>query len=203
MFDAHRDDPEGGAPALSSHPDRWISPEEYLDAERRAECKSEYLDGKVYALSGASRKHNLIVVNLVGELRQQLRGRPCEVYPSDMRLRVSETGLYTYPDVSVVCGEPRLEDRHADILLNPTVLIEVLSASTERYDRGRKAEHYRKIPSLEEYLLLSRTKARAERYRRQGEKDWLLTEIAGLDETVELASIGCRLALREVYDRVL
>jgi Uma2 family endonuclease len=203
MFSNDRDPPDGGAPAVSSRPDRWISPELYLEAERRAEHKSEYLDGRVSALSGASRRHNLIVVNLVRELSQQLRGRPCEVYGSDMRLKVSETGLYTYPDVTVVCGDPRLEDRHADVLLNPTLLVEVLSRTTEREDRGRKAEHYRRIPSLEEYLLVSQTAPHMERYRRHGEREWLLSEVDRLEATVELDSIGCRLVLAEVYERVL
>jgi Uma2 family endonuclease len=203
MFSNDRDPPDGGAPAVSSRPDRWISPELYLEAERRAEHKSEYLDGRVSALSGASRRHNLIVVNLVRELSQQLRGRPCEVYGSDMRLKVSETGLYTYPDVTVVCGDPRLEDRHADVLLNPTLLVEVLSRTTERHDRGRKAEHYRRIPSLQEYLLVSQTEPHVERYRRHGEREWLLSEVDGLEATVGLDSIGCRLVLAEVYERVL
>ena len=117
-------------------------------------------------MTGASRKHNLIVANLVLEIGRQLKGRPCEVYPSDMRLRVPATGLYKYPDVTVVCGAPELADEHMDILLNPTVLIEVLSDSTERYDRGRKAENYRRIDSLQEYLLVDQTQPRIERYRR-------------------------------------
>jgi Uma2 family endonuclease len=203
MFSNDRDPPDGGAPAVSSRPDRWISPEQYLEVERRAEYKSEYLDGRVYALSGASRTHNLIALNLASELSRQLRRRPCEVYASAMRLKVSETGLYTYPDVTVVCGEPRLEDRHADVLLNPTLLVEVLSRSTERHDRGRKAEHYRRIPSLQEYLLVSQTEPHVERYRRHGERDWLLSEVEGLEAAVELDSIGCRLVLAEVYERVL
>lgn len=203
MFSEDRDEPGNGAPTVSSRPEPWISPEQYLEAERRAETKSEYLNGQIFAMTGASRAHNLVVTNLVGELRTQLRGRPCEVYPSDMRVRVTETGLYTYPDVTVVCGEPRLEDEHADTLLNPTLLIEVLSESTQRYDRGRKAEHYRRIPSLEEYLLVDQTEPRVERYRRRGEREWLLTEVSGLGERIELDSIDGALALRDVYERVL
>jgi Uma2 family endonuclease len=187
---------------VSSSPAPWISPEEYLEAERRAETKSEYLAGQIFALAGASREHNLIVANLVVEIGRQLKGRPCEVYPSDMRLRVPATGLYTYPDVTVVCGAPQLEDQHRDILLNPTVLIEVLSDSTERYDRGRKAEHYRRIDSLQEYLLVDQKEPRIERYRRQAEREWMLTEVIGLEDDVELASIGCVLLLRDMYDRV-
>ena len=202
MFSRGPNDPTSGAPSVSSSPARWISPEEYLEAERRAETKSEYLGGQVFALAGASREHNLIEANLVMEIGRQLRGRPCEVYPSDMRLRVPATGLYTYPDVTVVCGGPQLEDEHRDILLNPTVLLEVLSVSTERYDRGRKAEHYRRIDSLQEYLLVDQKEPRIERYRRHGEREWMLTEVVGLEDDVDLASIGCRLDLRDVYDRV-
>lgn len=187
---------------MASRAETFISPEQYLEAERRAETKSEYLAGQVFAMGGASERHNLIVANLVAAIHAQLKGRPCRVYPSDMRLRVSETGLYTYPDVTVVCVSPQLEDANMDTLLNPTMLIEVLSDSTERYDRSRKAEHYRRIPSLEEYLLIAQDRPRIERYRRQGEREWLLSEAIGLDESIELASIEGVLALREVYERV-
>ena len=203
MFDSETHDSATGAPTVSSKPAPFITPEQYLEAERRAETKSEYYAGQVYAMAGASREHNLIVGNLVAELRGQLKGRPCEVYPSDMRLNVSVTGLYTYPDVTVVCGTPRLADQHKDILLNPTVLIEVLSDSTEAYDRGRKAEHYRRIESLQAYLLVSQATPRIEKYRRQGEREWILSEAIGIDEMIELPSIQCVLALREVYDRVV
>ncbi|MGH7460578.1 MAG: Uma2 family endonuclease [Longimicrobiales bacterium] len=179
-----------------------ITPAEYLDAERRAETKSEYFAGQVFAMAGASMEHNLIVANLVAGLHGQLKGRPCSVLPSDMRVHVP-TGLYTYPDVTVVCGKPQLEDEHLDTLLNPTVLIEVLSDSTERYDRGRKAEHYRQVESLQEYLLIAQHEARIERYRRQGEREWVLTEAIGLEESVTLASVDCVLDLHDVYDRVI
>jgi Uma2 family endonuclease len=178
-----------------------ITPAEYLEEERRAETKSEYFDGQVFAMSGASLRHNIIVANLVVELGRQLKDRPCTVLPSDMRLHVP-TGLYTYPDVTVVCGSPRLEDEHFDMLLNPTVLIEVLSNSTERYDRGRKAEHYRQIDSLREYLLVSQEEAHIERYLRQNKREWMLTEAIGFEENINLPSIDCVLALRDVYDRV-
>ena len=187
---------------MSSRPERWISPEDYLLAERQAETKSEYLDGQVFAMAGASRKHNLIVVNVLVALGGQLRGGPCEVYPSDMRVRVTATGLYTYPDVTVVCGTPELEDVHGDTLLNPTLLVEVLSDSTERTDRGRKAVHYRRLATLQEYLLVSQSEARIERYRRAGEGEWRLTEALALDDVLELDSIGCTLPLRDVYERV-
>jgi Uma2 family endonuclease len=196
------DEPVNGASTVSSRPEPWVSPEQYLEAERRAGTKSEYFAGQVFAMTGASRTHNLIVANLLMEIGRQLKGRDCEVYPSDMRLRIGATGLYTYPDVSVVCGPAQLEDEHRDTLLNPTALIEVLSTTTERDDRGRKAEHYRRIESLQEYLLVAQASPRIERYRRHGEREWILSESVSLEDSVELISIGCVLALRDVYDRV-
>lgn len=186
---------------MSSRPTPWISPEQYLVAERRSETKNEYYAGQVFPMPGASLEHNLIVANLVIEIGRQLKGGPCRVLPSDMRLR-APTGLYTYPDVTVMRGRPKLEDEHVDTLLNPTVVIEVLSRSTERYDRGRKAEHYRQIDSLEEYLLVGQNEPRIELYRRQGPRDWVLTEAIGLEESIELASVACVLALRDVYNAV-
>ena len=202
MFPGDGFDPRTGAPTVSSSSAPSISPERYLEAERRAETKSEYLAGQVFPMTGASLEHNLIVVNLILVIGTQLKGRPCQVLPSDMRLHIPATGLYTYPDVTVVCGTPELEDEHFDTLLNPTVVIEVLSPSTERWDRGRKAEHYRSIPSLQEYLLVSQDAPRIEQYRRHGEREWVLTDAIGTEDRVELASIGCVLALRDVYARV-
>jgi Uma2 family endonuclease len=202
MFSDERNLPDSGAPTLASKPERWITPEEYLEADRKAEFKSEYLDGQVFAMSGASRRHNLIVGKLIVALGVQLHGRPCEVYPSDMRLRVPETGLYTYPDVTVVCGTPELQDGHFDILLNPTVLVEVLSESTERTDRGRKSLHYRRIRSLAQYLLVSQDEPLVESYRRTGEAEWQLTEAVGVDASVTLDSIGCTVELSELYEGI-
>ena len=178
-----------------------LTPEEYLALERRAEFKSEYDSGYLNAMSGASREHNLIAGNTHRELSTQLRGRPCESYISDMRVRANATGLFSYPDVSVVCGEPRFLDKEVDTLLNPTVIIEVLSPSTEAYDRGRKFAHYRRLASLREYVLIAQDKVLVERFTRQGE-DWVLTELSRLDEILRLDSIGCAVPLREVYDRV-
>ena len=194
--------PPGPGAALLSKPEHWISPEEYLEAERRAETKSEYFSGQIYAMSGASLAHNRLVANLVIALGTQVGGGPCEVLPSGMRLRVPDTGLYTYPDVTLVCGDPKLEDAHKDILLNPVVLIEVLSDSTESYDRGRKFEHYRRVASLQEYVLVSQTEPRIEVYRRQTAREWLLKEAIGLEEGLEITSIHAVLALGEVYARV-
>jgi len=187
---------------MSSSAPSWVSPEQYLEAERRAETKSEYFAGQVFPMPGASLRHNQIVVNLVAGLHAALAGGECQVLPSDMRLKIPATGMYTYPDVTVVCGEPQLEDAHFDTLLNPTLLIEVLSESTERYDRGRKAEHYRSIASLQEYLLVSQQEPRIERYRRHSAHEWLLSEAIGTDGVVELSSIGCALPLRGIYGRV-
>src|SRR5436305_1067989 len=130
---------------MSSLAKQHYTADQYLALEREAEYKSEYINGEIYAMSGASREHNLIAVNLVRELSSQMRGRPCEVYGSDMRVKVAPTGMYTYPDVSVACNEPHFDDRQLDTLTNPTVIIEVLSPSTEAYDRGVKFLHYRKL----------------------------------------------------------
>ena len=180
----------------------YISPEEYLELERKAEYKSEYLHGEIFAMSGASREHNLVAGNMFGELRQQLKGRPCEAYQGDMRVKVTATGLYTYPDVVVVCGEPRFEDEKVDTLLNPTALIEVLSESTERYDRIAKTSYYRTIDSLAEHLLVAQDEVHLEQYSRQPDGQWLLSEYLTPDSVVNLPSIGCTLKLSDVYDRI-
>jgi Uma2 family endonuclease len=155
----------------------------------------------MFAMAGASREHTLIAGNVAGELRAQLKGRPCETYQSDMRVRVSESGLYTYPDVVVVCGERQFEDAEVDTLLNPTLIVEVLSESTEAYDRGDKFAHYRRLQSLQEYVMIAQDKVRVERYVRQG-SSWVLAEFSELDDTLHLASIECKVPLREIYDRV-
>jgi Uma2 family endonuclease len=187
---------------MSAVPKPYLTPQEYLARERRAETKSEYLRGEVFAMSGASRKHNLIATNVAGELRQRLRERPCEVYQGDMRVRVSPTGLYTYPDVTVVCGEPEFEDAEVDTLLNPKVLVEVLSPTTADYDRGGKFTHYRRLRSLHEYVLISQDRPLVEHYVRQGQDEWLLTEQSSLPDTLVLPSIQCQLPLSEIYLKV-
>ena len=187
---------------MSTQPTPRLTPAEYLTLERSAVIKGEYFDGEIFAMAGASRAHNLIVGNLVGELREQLRKGPCEVYPSDMRVKVDRTGLYTYPDVVVVCDEPQFEDEHGDTLLNPTLLIEVLSESTEKYDRGKKSSHYRQLPSLQEYLLVSQEEPHLEHYARQDNEHWLLTEATGLETRIELPALQATIELSEVYARV-
>lgn len=186
-------------PALSPPP---LTAKEYLAIERRAEIRSEYLDGEMFVMAGASIRHNAIVANLIGELRQKLKGRSCQVFPSDLRLHIPATGLYTYADVVVVCGEPRLEDDHLDTLLNPTLILEVLSPTSEAYDRGKKFEHYRSVESFVEYLLVSQDEPRIEQYLRQPAGRWLFTAVAGLEAALSLPSIQCELSLAEVYDKV-
>jgi Uma2 family endonuclease len=178
------------------------SPAEYLALERSAEHKSEYVDGLIYAMTGASRAHNLIAVNLAVELHRQLKDRPCEAYLADMRVKAATARSYRYPDIAVVCGQPEWEDLHFDTLLNPTVLIEILSPSTAANDRGPKFAEYQRIDSLREYLLVCQDQPRIERYARR-EAGWLLTVTEGLDATVALDAIGCVLDLREVYRKAL
>ena len=187
---------------MTSLPQPRYTPEEYLAIDRNSEQKNQYYAGEIFAMGGASERHNLIVTNLVRELSTQLKGRPCKVYPSGMRVKVSATGLYTYPDVTVVCGEARFEDDQQDTLRNPTVVIEVLSGSTEDYDRGRKFAQYRQIESLAEYVLIAQEKHHVERFRRQDNNQWLLSETNRLADTISLESIDCELALAEIYDKV-
>lgn len=181
--------------------ERTFTPEEYLLLERRAATKSEYFGGRIYAMAGASHKHVLIEGNVIRELGNRLKGRPCEVHTSNMRVRVRPTGRYTYPDVSVVRGKPEFEDAKLDTLLNPTVLIEVLSPSTEAYDRGEKFADYRRLPSLQEYVLISQDKVRVERFARRG-NFWVLSDLVSLDDVLRLDTIDCEVPLREIYDRV-
>lgn len=179
-----------------------LTPEDYLAIERSAEFKSEYFDGEIFAMTGASEPHNLVVTNATRELSVQLKKRPCKLYANDMRVKVDPTGLYTYPDLVVVCGKAQFDDTHFDTLLNPTLIIEVLSDSTEAYDRGRKFEHYRKLESLAEYVLIAQNRPHIESYRRQPDHHWLLTECDGLDSVLRLDSIDCAIVLAEIYDKI-
>ncbi len=187
---------------MSSLAKPYYTPAQYLAMEREAEYKSEYLHGEIFAMSGASRQHNLITTNVVREISSQLKGRPCETYSGDMRVKVSSGGLYTYPDVAAVCGESRFDDAQMDTLVNPNLIIEVLSPSTEAYDRGDKFAQYRTLETLTEYVLISQDKPRVERFLRQTDGDWLLSVANDLHDTVRLSSIGCTLALGEIYDKV-
>ncbi len=187
---------------MSLQPQSYLSPADYLVIERNAEFKSEYFNGEMFAMSGASEAHNIIVLNVGAEIRQHLKKRPCKVYANDMRVKISPTGLYTYPDLVVVCGQARFDDAHLDTLLNPTLIIEVLSDSTEADDRGRKFAHYRSLDSLAEYVLIAQDRPQVESYRRQPDQHWLLTESRSLESVLRQDSIDGDLALAEVYDKV-
>ena len=187
---------------MSTLPKNHITPEQYLEIERKAEFKSEYYQGEMFAMSGARRAHNLIATNTVGELYQQLLERPCEVYSSDMRVKVSSTGLYTYPDVVVVCGEPQFLDNEFDTLLNPKVLVEILSESTEAYDRIQKFELYGSLESLAEYVMVSSLRVRVERYTRQPDGTWNYCSKTSLEDAIDLKSVDCHLRLADLYERV-
>ena len=179
-----------------------LTPEECLEIERAAERKSEYYDGRMFAMPGANQAHNLLVASLVGELSQQLRSRRCEVYLCDMRVQVRPAGPYTYPDVIAVCGEPRFLDGETDTLLNPGLLVEVLSPSTEAYDRGRKFERYKAIESLREYLLVASDRVQADLYTRQPDGRWILTSADKPEDSLPLESVGASLAMSDLYEKV-
>ncbi len=188
---------------MSSQPQAsFVTRQDYLVSERAAEAKSEYYQGEVFSMGGASRRHNLIVANALVAIHDQLRQRKCEAYASDMRVKVEATGWYTYPDIVVVCDQPKFEDNAFDTLLNPSLLIEVLSPTTEAYDRGRKFEHYRKLPSLEQYVLISQDRCQLERFTRQTDGQWSLSEASDPNAMIELDAIDCRLKLSEVYNRL-
>jgi Uma2 family endonuclease len=187
---------------MSALPELNWTAQRYLEYERTSDERHEYLNGQIYALAGASANHNLIVGNVYASLHAQLRKRPCVTYPSDMRLKIKQTGLYTYPDISVVCGAPEFEDDKHDTLLNPILLIEVLSPSTENYDRGKKFQHYRTLESLHEFLLIAQDSYRVEHYVRQENDQWLLTDINQSDAVLELGSIDCKLVIAELYEKV-
>lgn len=174
---------------------------EYLAQERQSDDKSEYHQGEIVAMGGASRRHNLIAGNIFAAWHAQLKGRDCEIYKGDMRVRIDASDSYTYPDVVAVCGDPLFEDDQFDTLSNPTLIVEVLSKSTEAFDRGAKFARYRTIPSLTDYLLVSQESVRLEHFSRQQNGRWLLSESADLGDLLEFESIQCSLAVRDVYDK--
>jgi len=178
-----------------------FTPREYLGLETRAEIKHELVNGQIVAMAGKSPAHNRVAFNLTAALGQKLLGGPCQGFTSDQRVSVPETELYTYPDLSVVCGEPRYDPGDPETLVNPTLLAEVLSPSTGAWDRGGKFAHYRRLPSLQEYLMVAQDRHRVERYVRQVE-EWVLTEFSSPDDAVELSALGVQISLREIYDRV-
>ena len=183
---------------MATAPRPRYTPEEYLELERAAEYKSEYIDGEIYALAGGSRAHTTITWNIGGELRTQLRDQPCHGYATEMRVRITPARMYTYPDVVIVCGEEQFADDHGDTLLNPTVIFEVLSPSTEIYDRTYKFDHYTHLASLTDYVLVAQDQVRVEHYVRHGDQ-WLRAVISDLSASIHLASMDCTLALAEIY----
>lgn len=184
---------------MSTVSKRLLSPQEYLDRERQADFRSEFYGGEMFAMAGASWEHTLIKDNMAGETRAQLKDGPCRVLTSDLRVKVTATGLYTYPDMVVVCDEPQFEDKMFDTLLNPRVIMEVLSDSTEKYDRGVKSAQYRRLPSVQEYVLVAQDRPLVERYVRQADDSWLLTEFSDLTQTFAFGSIPVQVALADIY----
>ncbi|MFH0996681.1 MAG: Uma2 family endonuclease [Pseudomonadota bacterium] len=187
---------------MTAKPDARYTPEEYLKMEREAACKSEYFNGEIFAMAGASRKHNLITMSISSGLYQQLRKKGCEVYANDMRVKVSSTGLYTYPDIVVVCNPPLFDDVLSDTLLNPDVIVEVLSQFTEAYDRGDKFQNYRVLPSLSEYVMVHQDTRHVEHYARQPDSSWRFLEYFKPGDVFEIRSIGCELKLEDIYEKV-
>jgi Uma2 family endonuclease len=174
---------------------------EYLELERKADFKSEYYNGEIFAMAGASLIHNEIVANLISIFNQFLKDKPCKVYPSDLRLRIEKSGLYTYPDITIVCGKTELLDNKFDTLKNPTILIEVLSDSTEKYDRGQKFSFYREIPSLKEYILVSSKTMKIEKFKRLEDGNYLYIE-SNEHQPFPIDSIKMNLNLEDVYNKI-
>ena len=187
---------------MSTIPKTRHTPEQYLAIERAAQFRSEFLRGEMFAMVGASRKHNLIAGNVFGELHRQFKDRRCEVYQSDMRVKVSATGLYTYPDVVATCDEPRFEDDQVDTLVNPKVIVEVLSPSTELWDRGKKFAHYRNILSLRECVLISQDHVLVEKFAINADGEWALRDYRTLEDILVLDSISCGITLSDIYARI-
>ena len=184
---------------MSSLPQTFITPEEYLAAERKAECKSEYVNGEVFAMSGTSWEHGGIALNLSRRLDEQFENGQCKVRASELRVRAKRGGPYYYPDVVVVCGEPQFEDDEFDTLLNPKVIFEILSPSTESYDRGKKFEMYRQLDSLAEYLLIGQDRVSVEHYVLQSGGHWDFSETKDPGGVVELPSVGAQLKVADIY----
>jgi Uma2 family endonuclease len=184
---------------MSTVSKRLLSAQEYLALERQADVRSEYHRGEIFAMAGANWEHTLIKDNLAGEARNQLKSGPCRVLTSDLRVKVDATGLYTYPDIVVVCDEPQFEDKVQDTLLNPRVIVEVLSDSTEKYDRGVKFAHYRRLPSVQEYVLVAQDRPLVERYVRQPDDAWVLTAFSAMTQTFAFGTIPVQIAFAELF----
>jgi Uma2 family endonuclease len=176
-----------------------LTASEYLAIERQAEFKSEFFNGEMFAMAGASPRHNFIRENLSGELYGRLKGSPCRAVSADQRVHVSRTGLYTYPDLLIVCGPPELDPADDHSIINPVAIVEVLSPSTEKYDRGAKFRNYQQIPSLMEYILVAQDEAVIERFVRQTDGSWGLISFVGLETTLAFTTIPVQIGLREIY----
>jgi Uma2 family endonuclease len=188
------------------------SVDEYLALEREAEERHEYLDGQIYEMAGESPAHGAICVNIGGQLYNQLRGKPCQAFSKDMKVRSGPTpkgryttkGLFSYPDLLVVCGELKVHDEHRDVLLNPTIIIEVLSPSTEAFDRGEKWVRYQTwLSELSDYVLVSQSRPQIDHFHRQSSGEWIYSLVNSLEASLHLTSIDCTLQLTDVYDRVV
>lgn len=183
------------------HKPNWTETE-YLEFERTSDIRHEYVDGRVIAMTGASLAHNFICVNTSTSLNVQLMQKNCRVASNDLRLKVVSKRSYRYPDIMVICGDPQITDDRPDTITNPILIIEVLSESTALIDRNEKLDEYLQIESVQEYVLISQQVAKVERYLRQASGNWLYTQVSGLDHVLELPSIGCKLALADVYNKV-
>lgn len=179
-----------------------MTPEQYLEIERAASVRSEFWNGDLFALAGASVTHGVITGNILAGLHVRLRDKPCRVFPSDLKVLVAPTGLFAYPDVVVVCGKPEYLDGARDVVKNPVLVVEVLSPSTEAWDRGGKFAHYRQLPTLRDVLFVAQDEIRVEQYTRQDGGTWLLTETLSLDGVVQFASLDCSLPVSEIYAKL-
>lgn len=187
---------------MQAEAEQQISPEEYLAGERTAAVRHEYFAGEVFAMAGASREHNQIAANIIRVLGNQLIDRPCSVFASDMKVKISAVRKYTYPDIVAVCGTEDYEDRKSDVLLNPVLITEILSDSTEAYDRGDKFSHYQLLPSLTEYILIAQHCCKVERFARQEDGTWIYSICQDMQDVLVLESIQCEMPLAEVYRKV-
>ena len=188
---------------MSALPKRFFTPEEYLELEAKAEYKSQYFAGEIFAMAGAQPAHDTITTNLIAALHGRFRGRPCHVFTADMRVRAADD-LYTYPDVTALCGEPTFATvgKQPPSLLNPRVIFEVLSPSTEGFDRGIKFTRYRRLETLSDYVLVSADRSRVEHYHLRDDGVWVLDDLTAPEETLRLTSVDCEITLAEIYERV-
>ncbi|MBX3081205.1 MAG: Uma2 family endonuclease [Anaerolineae bacterium] len=188
---------------MSAIPNRRLTAEEFLAWERASDTKHEYFDGDIIDFAGTSLDHARILQNIAGLFYNQLRGGNCQSFSTEIRVRVGKNRAYTYPDVVVICGEPQVADDQRDTVLNPTLIIEVLSPSTALIDRVKKFDLYTSIPTLQEYVLIHQDRPVSEQYVRQAIDKWLYTRINGLGNHLALPSLGCTLAMTDIYERVV